>query len=418
MPMRTRHCIRPAFVANCSRWSNPASEATASSVWWEGSEESALSREPGDLPCGYARHPSRQRRESKRRAAWSGSPLFHKDGKEVFLLLAPYSRLEADGGASVQRRFFAIIPLVLVLGVLLSACGSATSSAQTPACPTMKADDAYGKPITFSCTAPKKIVTLIPAESEIVAALGLDSKVAAVDNYTDYPADLASKPKISNSGGVYNIEEIVALKPDLVLSDSGITQKDFSGQEVDSKLVSLGLDVVDLPFTHTLSDVLRNISIVGALTLTQQKAQQVVSSLQGRINAVKNKIAGQSQHPSVYLEEDYSTPGSPFTVGSGAKENDLIQEAGGVNIFASDTSGGGYPQVSDEAVIKDNPQVIILADGINPQQVASRTGWSGVAAVQQHRVYAIDVNLISRPGPRIVDGFEALAKDLYPNLFS
>jgi iron complex transport system substrate-binding protein len=333
-----------------------------------------------------------------------------------FFMLAPYSRLEANGGTSVQRRFFTIVTLLIVLGSLLAACGTTTTASQS-SCPTMKADDAYGRPIKFSCTAPEKIVTLIPAESEIVAALGLDSKVVAVDHYTDYPADLASKQKISNAGGVYNIEEIVALKPDLVLSDSGITQKDFSGQEVDSQLASLGLNVVDLPFTHTLGDVLRNISIVGALTLTQTKAAQVISSLQQRINAIKSKVAGQTQHPTVYLEEDDSTPGSPYTVGSGSKENDLIQEAGGINIFASDTSGGGYPQVSDEAVIKDNPQVIILADGIAPQQVATRTGWSVVDAVQHQRVYTIDVNLISRPGPRLVDGFEDLAKDLYPNLF-
>ncbi len=317
----------------------------------------------------------------------------------------------------MQRRFLAIITLALMFGALLAACGSTPSTNQA-SCPTLKAKDFYGKDITFACTAPKKIITLIPSESEIVGALGLDSKVVAVDNYTDYPADLASKEKISNAGGVYNIEEIVALKPDLVLTDSGITQKDFGGNEVDSKLTSLGLHVVDLPFTHTLSDVLQNITIVGALTLTQDKARQVVSGLQKRVDAVKNKVAGQSQHPTVYLEEDYSTPGSPYTVGAGSKENDLLQEAGAVNIFADNTSGAGYPQVSDEAVIKDNPQVIILADGIDPQQVAKRTGWSVIAAVQQQHVYTIDVNLISRPGPRFVDGFEALAKDLYPGLFS
>ncbi|HEY7348152.1 MAG TPA: ABC transporter substrate-binding protein [Ktedonobacterales bacterium] len=316
----------------------------------------------------------------------------------------------------MQRRFFAMITLLFVLTVLLTACGSTASSPQT-SCPTLKAQDFFGNDIAFSCTAPKKIVTLIPAESEIVAALGLDAKVIAVDYYTDYPAGLASKEKISNASGVYNIEEIVALKPDLVLSDSGITERSFSGH-VDSKLVSLGLHVVDLPFTHTLSDVLHNISIVGALTLTQTKAQQVVANLQQRINAVKNKVAGQSQHPTVYLEEDYSTPGSPFTVGAGSKEDDLIQEAGGVNIFADNTTNGGYPQVSDEAVIKDNPQVIILGDGIAPQQVVTRTGWSVIDAVQHQRVYLIDVNLLSRPAPRLVDGFEALAKDLYPSLFS
>lgn len=317
----------------------------------------------------------------------------------------------------MQRRFFTIIALSIVLGALLTACGS-TPAANQPSCPTLKAKDFYGKDIAFSCTAPKKIVTLIPSESEIIGALGLDAKVVAVDNYTDYPADLASKQKISNAGGVYNIEEIVGLKPDLVLTDSGITQKDFGGNEVDSQLTNLGLHVVDLPFAHTLSEVLQNITIVGALTLTQDKAKQVVSGLQKRIDAVKNKVAGQAQHPTVYLEEDYSTPGSPYTVGSGSKENDLIQEAGAVNIFSDNTSGAGYPQVSDEAVIKDNPQVIILGDGIAPQQVATRTGWSVITAVQQQHVYTIDVNLISRPGPRFVDGFEVLAKDLYPTLFT
>lgn len=318
----------------------------------------------------------------------------------------------------MQRRFFAIIVLLLAISSLLAACGTSTSANTQPSCPNISANDAYGKPIKFSCTAPKRIVTLIPSESEIVAALGLDSKVVAVDNYTDYPADMASKQKISDSGGIYNIEAIAALKPDLVLSDSAITQKDFSGQAVDSKLASLGLNVVDLPFTHTLADVLHNITLVGALTLTQSKAQQVVSGLQQRINAIKSKVATASTHPTVYVEEDYSTPGSPYTVGSGSKENDLIQETGATNIFGDNTSGGGYPQVSDEVVIKDNPQVIILTDGQTAQQVAGRNGWSVVAAVQQQHIYTVDANLLTRPGPRIVDGFEHLAKDLYPALFS
>ena len=96
-------------------------------------------------------------------------------------------RLKPDGGASVQRRFFAIITLLFALGMLLTACGSTTATTAQTNCPNMKAKDFYGKDITFSCTAPKKIITLIPAESEIVGALGLDAKVIAVDNYTDYP---------------------------------------------------------------------------------------------------------------------------------------------------------------------------------------------------------------------------------------
>lgn len=321
----------------------------------------------------------------------------------------------------MQRRFLPLVLLVLVLGSVLAACGTA-SSPQTTNCPSMTAQDAYGKPIKFSCTAPKRIITLIASESEIVAALGLDDRVVAVDAYTDYPADLTSKTKISSASQGYSTEQIIALKPDLVLSDGAITAKDPITQEpIDSTLTNAGINLVDLPAAHTIEDVLHNISIVGALTLTQDKAQQVVKDLQQRIDTVKNKVASAPNHPTVYMELDYSTPGSPYTFGPGSFGDDLMQKAGGTNIFGKLTAGGAFPQVTDEAVIQANPQVIILTEdpsfGGDPSQVAKRTGWSAIAAVQQQRIYDLGPDLTSHSSPRLIDGLEALAKDLYPSLF-
>lgn len=321
----------------------------------------------------------------------------------------------------MQRRFLPVVLLVLALGSVFAACGT-TPGSQT-ACPSMKAQDAYGKPITFTCTAPQKIITLVPSESEIVAALGLDDRVIAVDAYTDYPADLTSKPKISSASKGYSTEQIIALKPDLVLSDGAITAKDpISQQPIDSTLTNAGIHLVDLPAAHTIEDVLRNITIVGALTLVQNKAQQVVNSLQQRVDAVKNKVASTPSHPTVYMELDYSTPGSPYTFGPGSFGDDLIQKAGGTNIFGNLASGGAFPQVTDEAVIKANPQVIILTEdpayGGDPSQVAKRQGWSVIAAVQQQHIYDLGPDLTSHSSPRLVDGLEALAKDLYPSLFA
>jgi iron complex transport system substrate-binding protein len=141
--------------------------------------------------------------------------------------------------------------------------------------------------------------------------------------------------------------------------------------------------------------------------------------MQQRINAVTQKVAT-APKVTVYMEVGFSPP-PPYAFGGGSFGDDLIIVAGGTNIFAGDTANGGFPQVSEEDIIKDSPQVIILTEdpqyGGDPTQVAKRPGWSQIAAVQNHRVYAINPDLAERPGPRMVDALEQLAKDLHPDLF-
>lgn len=307
--------------------------------------------------------------------------------------------------------------VVLVVVLVLAACGSgspsaaANSTATAPSAPLITTD-ALGQPITIPAAAPQRIISLEPSNSEILAALEVDARVVAVDYYTDYPADMAAKPKVTNTSFTANVEQILTLKPDLVL-DYGTFY-----QSADKQLSQAGIDVVALPTPTGLAATLTEMRLVGQLVHAYPIADALATSLQQRIDAVKQKVAS-APSVSVYMEQDDSVPGKPYTFGAGSFADELIRDAGGTNVFGSNTENGGYPQVSDEAVIAANPQVIILVeDGVTPQSISSRTGYSSIAAVQKHQIYAIDQNLISRTGPRIVDGLEQIAKDLHPALFS
>ena len=309
----------------------------------------------------------------------------------------------------------AVLLPVLCLALLLAGCGSSatgSSASQTLQKPLI-ATDAHGTPITIPAQAPQRIVSLTPGDSEMLAAVGVGARVVGVDAFTNYPASLAAKPKVSGANGAPNVEQIIALNPDLVLSWGQFTA------QADSALLQAHINVVALPI-EGLDGTLTEIRLVGQLTHTSATADALVKSLQQRVNAVRQKVAGATA-PSVYMEIGF-TPPPPYAVGGGSFENDVIQAAGGRNIFASMTENGGFPTVSVESIIAANPQVIILTEdpqyGGDPTLVYQRSGWSGVAAVQSRHVYAINPDIVSRPGPRLVDALEQIAKLLHPDLFA
>jgi iron complex transport system substrate-binding protein len=150
-------------------------------------------------------------------------------------------------------------------------------------------------------------------------------------------------------------------------------------------------------------------------------ADALVERLQARINTVEQKVRGLPL-VRVYMEADDSTPGKPYVFGGGSFGDELIKDAGGTNIFSGNTSGGGYPQVNDEAVIAANPQVIVLTEdpkyGGDPSLVYQRPGYSAVDAIRNHQVYQMNTDLFQRAGPRLVDGLEQLAKLVHPSAFN
>jgi iron complex transport system substrate-binding protein len=161
--------------------------------------------------------------------------------------------------------------------------------------------------------------------------------------------------------------------------------------------------------------------LVGRLTFTETTAQSLVNQLQQQINQIKAAVAGATA-PRVLLEADDSTPGKPYVFGGGSFGDELLQDANGINIFHNNTSGGGYPQVTDEAIIAANPQFVILTEdpvyGGNPALVYKRPNWTGIDAITLHQVYRINVNIMQHPSQRLVEGLRCLAQLIHPEKFS
>jgi iron complex transport system substrate-binding protein len=259
----------------------------------------------------------------------------------------------------------------------------------------------------------QRVVSLAASNTEILFAIGAGAQVAGRDEFSDAPAEAAALPSVGGSFGEYNQEAIVDLKPDLVLA------AEINTAEQVQALESLGLTVYYLSNPTDLDGMFQNLMIVAEMTGHEAETQQLVETLRARVEAVEAKIQTVTERPLVFYEVDATNPGAPYTVGSGTFVDTLIQMAGGENLGAR--LEGPYPQASLEVLVVEDPQVILLGDavwgGITPEAVAQRAGWEQLSAVQENRVYPFDDNLASRPGPRLVDGLEAMAKLLHPDLF-
>jgi iron complex transport system substrate-binding protein len=266
--------------------------------------------------------------------------------------------------------------------------------------------DDYGRTIELE-KVPERIVSTAPTPTEILFAVGAGPQVVGVDDFSDYPQEVNNLTKVGSY--TLNIEVIIGLQPDLVVSSDlvPLTQLELIEDQ--------GIPYVILA-TRTLDDVMKDIRLVGILTGHVIEAESLAKSLEARISAVTAiTLAEGIVKPKVYLEY------YPYwTYGPGSFGNDLIRLAGGINIGENATSE--YPMVSSEFVIGMNPDVIIYTAGYmtttTAEEIASRPGWDTITAVQEDMIFCLDDNLISRYGPRIVDGLEQLAQILHPTLFS
>lgn len=269
--------------------------------------------------------------------------------------------------------------------------------------------DATGEEFTFE-QAPERIISVSPAETESLFAIGLDQEIIGVSDYDDYPAAATTKTKM---GGITkpNEEAIIAAKPDIVFS--GISME----ENVVNKLRELGITVFKVD-PRSYDDVMANIELFGQITDHQAEAKQVVDHLKQTREEVRAAVAGLSEKKNVYLE---FSPG--WTVGSGEFLNELVEMAGGVNVVASTQ---GWVQINEEHIIKSNPDVILYAanlvdyDTNKPLEdiIKSRSGWNNINAIQDNQVVGIEQNILNRPGPRIAEGLKAVAKAIYPDLFN
>jgi iron complex transport system substrate-binding protein len=320
--------------------------------------------------------------------------------------------------------------LTLLLALAITGCAPASTPTEAPApvateisateAPATEAPiatsgltftDGLGREVTLEGPA-QHVISLAPSNTEILFAIGAGDQVVGRDQLSDYPAEAANITDIGSTFEALNTELLVSLESDLVLA------AEINTPEQVKQLEDLGLTVYYLKNPLTLEEMYINMEIVAQLTGHEADAATLIESLKARVAAVDEKIMPLSARPNVFYEIDASDPSKPYTYGPGTFGQLLIERAGGFNVGSVATDA--YPQLSLEQIVVENPSIIILGDsmwGVTPESVLERAGWGVIEAVKSNQIFPIDDNLISRPGPRLVDGLEALAKILHPGVF-
>ena len=303
---------------------------------------------------------------------------------------------------------------LITLTLLLSACAPAVAptpvAAVAPTTSSLSLIDGLNRTVTLPAPA-QKIVSLAPSNTEILFAIGAGAQLIGRDEFSDFPAEAKSLPSVGGSMGKYNYEQIAKLQPDLVLASSLNTPEQVKALE------DLKLTVFVLANPTTLDGMYANLATVGILANRSPETKKLVGALQDRQKKVLDSLAANQTILKVFYELDGSVPDKPFTVGANTFIDTLIKLAGGENIGAR--LKGDYPQISQEELLAQDPAIILLGDGaygVTVEQVAKRAGWSTLQAVKQNTIFVFDDNLVSRPGPRLIDGLETLAKLIHPEL--
>jgi iron complex transport system substrate-binding protein len=328
-----------------------------------------------------------------------------------------------------------ILILFLTLGLLLSACGpeapavpasnqdpepaiitEATQApvpepTEEPMPETMTFTDDLGHTIELAGY-PQAIVSISASTTEILFAIGAGDQVVGRDEYSLYPEEAL---KVTSIGAMWEdvpAEAILALEPDLVVAAQIISEDQVQA------LRDLGLNVYWQANPTTYAELFENLRDFARLTGHEAETETLIADLDTRFKAVQEKVATVSERPSVFYELDATDPSNPWTTGSATFIDYIINQAGGSN--AASALEGDYAQISSEQLIAVNPDVILLADapyGTTAESVAARPGWDVITAVKENALYPIDPNMMSVPGPRLVDALEETAKLLHPELF-
>lgn len=301
---------------------------------------------------------------------------------------------------------FVVVMLLLVSLLLFSGCqqqNTAVTDSQTTA---ITVTDDSGAELTLENN-PERIVSLTPSNTEILFALGLGDRVVGVTTYCDYPEEVNEKTKIGDLQG--NVEEIVALEPDLVVS------KAILNDDVVSKLRNLNIPVLCVN-PESLDGVYRAIELISKVTGTESSGDKLSSEMKERIEAVEQKVASipEAERLKVFIEVGNEPL---YTAGTKTSVDELLSLAGGINI-AGDVEG--YQMYSLESVVKNNPDAILALDSYYVDveaEIKKRSGWDTIKAVQEDNLIIDLDNLLNRPGPRSADAVETIAKELYPDLF-
>jgi iron complex transport system substrate-binding protein len=322
------------------------------------------------------------------------------------------------------RRLRLLVPALLVLA---AACQpSASSSPSEPAstapsvAPSASTAAEVSYPLTLTDDAdravqipaePERIVSLAPSNTEIVCELDACDRLVGVTDFDDYPAEVAEVPDVV-IGAVVDVELVVQADPDLILAAGN----ELTPSAVITELADLGYPVVVL-YPETLEAILDNIELVGMAINAVEIAGEVTEHMAEHIAEVTDAVADLPAPRTFY--EVGLFEGAIYTAGADSFLAGLIETAGGDPITGDPLTTA----IALEDLVVADPELILLGDAaydpsITPDSVAARPGWEGMTAVTTGRIDVMEEDLVvTRPGPRIIDGLEALALAIHPNAF-
>ncbi len=256
---------------------------------------------------------------------------------------------------------------------------------------------------------PQRVISLAPSITEIIYALEQENRLKGVTRYSDFPIEATKIPKIGSYVRL-DLERIVSLNPDLC-----IAIKDGNPKEVIDRLQSLKIPVYVVD-PRNLNTVLETINEIGQILNAGGKAENLLTTLQNRIQRAKSLISSDTYRPGVFFQIGISPI---VSVGTDTFLHELIELAGGKNLANGNTS---YPRFSREQVLALAPEIFIVTSmarqAVFEQVKAEWRRWPTMPAVRNERIFLVDSNLFDRPSPRLVDGLELLLKLIHPELLN
>ncbi|WP_335869901.1 ABC transporter substrate-binding protein [Bacillus sp. 2205SS5-2] len=318
--------------------------------------------------------------------------------------------------------------LILTLGII-TGCGTSTNEKNKSvngnsneqesgqeqaqesetAFPVTIVDDA-GSEVTLD-EEPNTIVSMQPSNTEIAYALGLGEKMVGVSDFANYPPETADVQKVG--GQDMNVESILTLLPDVIFVTDYHQQ---NHKDILKQFEGVGIKVIVIGSESSFADVYETMELIGKVTGKTTEAEALITDMKDRLIAVKKKAKEVTDMKKVWVE--VSPAPDIYTTGQGTFMHEMLESIQAENV-AGDLEG--WVKLTEEEIVQLNPDVIVTTYGYyvdNPKEgVMARSGWSEVPAIKDGEVYDVDSDTVTRPGPRLIEGVENLAKLIYPEVY-
>ncbi len=326
-----------------------------------------------------------------------------------------------------RRRVAVVLTLSLAIGTIAGACTTGAGSPSespttaTPVTTTAPSETPSPTPVAaFPVTLtddegtaveleaePQRIVSLTPATTEILFKLGAGDRVVATTDFDDYPPEAVALPDVASYTAV-DVEKIVGLETDLVIAGGNF----FNDPAAITQLRELGVPVL-VVYAKDIAGVLHDIELVGAALGLAAEAKDLTAAMRAGFDQVAVAVSSLPK-PRVFYELDATT--DIYTAAEDSFVEEMITLAGGEAITTGSTTDFA---ISIEKLITADPEIILLGDaayGVTADAVAARPGWDVMTAVKDGQIRGVNDLIVTRPGPRLVDGLRELALAIHPGV--